>query len=78
MMKSRIKVRLAELEIKQQDLAKKLGVTKQTMSAWVNGRVSPTLEMALMIAEILECKVDDLFLLKNNTEKGEVRNAKDN
>jgi len=61
MLKSKIKVRLAELDIKHQDLAEKLGVTKQTMSAWVNGRANPTLEMAFRIANLLDCKVDDLY-----------------
>jgi DNA-binding XRE family transcriptional regulator len=63
MIKSKIKVRLAELEIKQQDLSEKLGVTKQTMSSWVNGRSIPTLETAFKIAKLLDCKVDDLFKL---------------
>jgi DNA-binding XRE family transcriptional regulator len=61
MLKSKIKVRLAELEIKQQDLSDELGVTKQTMNAWVNGRNLPTLETAFKIAKLLDCKVDDLF-----------------
>lgn len=66
MLKSKMKVRLAELEIRQQDLSEKLGVTKQTMNAWVNGRSMPTLEMAFRIAYILDCKVDDLFTYINN------------
>lgn len=66
MLKSRIRIRLAELEIKQQDLAEQLGVTKQTMNAWVNGRALPTLEMAFKVAKILDCKVDDLFTYFEN------------
>lgn len=61
MLNSKIKIRLAELNIKQQDLAKELEVTKQTLSLWVNGKRSPTLETAFKIARLLECKVDDLF-----------------
>lgn len=67
MLKSRIRIRLAELEMKQQDLSEKLEVTKQTMSLWVNGKSNPTLETAFKIAYILECKVDDLFgYIENN------------
>jgi DNA-binding XRE family transcriptional regulator len=62
MLKPKIKVRLAELDIKQQDLSEKLGVTKQTMNAWVKGRSNPTLETAFKIATVLECKVDDLYV----------------
>jgi putative transcriptional regulator len=65
MLKPRIKVRLAELEIKQQDLSEQLDVTKQTMSLWVNGKANPTLETAFKIAKLLGCKVDDLFVYKN-------------
>jgi DNA-binding XRE family transcriptional regulator len=66
MLKSKIKVRLAELDIKQQDLSEKLGVTKQTMNAWVNGRSMPTLETAFKIANMLECRVDDLYVYKED------------
>lgn len=61
MLKSKLKVRLVELEIKQQDLSIELGVTKQTMNAWVNGRTIPTLETTFKIAKRLNCKVDELF-----------------
>lgn len=66
MLKSKIKVRLAELDVKQQDLSEKLGVTKQTMNAWVNGRSMPTLETAFKIANVLECRVDDLYVYKED------------
>jgi putative transcriptional regulator len=62
LLKSRIKVRLAELDIAQTDLAEKLGVTKQTMNGWVKGRVKPPLETAFVIAKELNCKVDDLWI----------------
>jgi DNA-binding XRE family transcriptional regulator len=61
MLKSKIRVRLAELDMKQLNLAKTLGVTKQTMSLWVTGKAKPTLEMAFKIAKLLDCKVDDLW-----------------
>jgi putative transcriptional regulator len=61
LLKSRIKIRLAELDMQQTELADKLGVTKQTMNGWVKGRVKPPLETAFMIAKRLDCKVDDLW-----------------
>lgn len=63
MLKPKIKVRLAELNIRQQELSDYLEVTKQTMSLWVNGKATPSLETAFKIAKFLDCKVDDLFLL---------------
>lgn len=61
MLKSRIKIRLAELHMKQTELADILGVTKQTLSLWVNDKSNPTLDTAFKIAKLLDCKVDDLF-----------------
>lgn len=68
MLKPKIRVRLAELDMRQQDLGEKLGVTKQTMSLWVNGKSTPTLETTFKIAYILECKVDDLYEYKGGGE----------
>jgi putative transcriptional regulator len=47
--------------MQQTDLAEQMGVTKQTMNAWVKGRVKPPLETAFKIAFILRCNVDDLW-----------------
>jgi DNA-binding XRE family transcriptional regulator len=61
LLKSRIKVRLAELDMQQIDFAEKMGVTKQTLNGWVKGRVKPPLEIAFKMAFLLDCKVDDLW-----------------
>lgn len=61
LLRSRIKVRLAELDIQQIELADRLEVTKQTMNGWVKGRNKPPLETAFKIAFMLDCKVDDLW-----------------
>lgn len=66
MLKSRMKIRLAELDMPQIELADKLGVTKQTMNGWVRGRVKPPLETAFVIAKCLDCKVDDLWEYKED------------
>ncbi|MGK4040924.1 helix-turn-helix domain-containing protein [Heyndrickxia oleronia] len=62
MLKSTIKLRLVELNMKQRDICKQLGVTEQTFSAWVQNRATPTLEMSFRIAKQLHCKIEDLFL----------------
>jgi DNA-binding XRE family transcriptional regulator len=61
-LKSKLRIRLAELEIKQKDLAEELGVTKQTLSGWVTGSTNPVLGQAFMLAKRLDCKVDDLWV----------------
>lgn len=64
MLNPKIRVRLAELNMRQQELSEILGVTRQTMSLWVNGKSMPTLETAFKIAKLLDCKVDDLYVYK--------------
>ena len=66
MLKSKVKVRLAELEIKQKDFAKVLDVPPQTLSGWVTGNNKPSLEQAFKIAKHLNCKVDDLWEYKED------------
>ena len=48
-------------EMTQADLAKQLGVTRQTVIAIEQGRYSPTLEMAFQIARELGVPLDDVF-----------------
>jgi putative transcriptional regulator len=61
LLKSKLKIRLAEIDMSQTELADQMGVTKQTMNAWVKGRVKPPLETAFKIAKILGCTVDALW-----------------
>ncbi|HFI0253808.1 TPA: helix-turn-helix transcriptional regulator [Streptococcus suis] len=52
-------------KISQQDLAQLVGVRRETIVHLENNRYNPSLEMALKIAEIFECPVEELFQLKN-------------
>jgi DNA-binding XRE family transcriptional regulator len=61
LLKCRIKVRLAELEQSQKELAEFMNVSKQTMNGWATGRIIPPMEKAFKIAKFLGCKVDDLW-----------------
>ncbi|PFJ03203.1 helix-turn-helix transcriptional regulator [Priestia megaterium] len=53
--------------LKQMKLAEKMGVSKQTMSAWVNGRITPTLEAAYQLADLLDCPITDLWTYEKET-----------
>jgi len=41
-------------------LARKIGSHRPDVSAWVNGRHTPTLRNAVRLAEALGCSLDDL------------------
>ncbi|MFS0657379.1 helix-turn-helix transcriptional regulator [Niallia alba] len=61
MLKSHLKVKLAEKGISNNHLAEMLQVNKQTVSNWVSGRHVPPLETLFVICEILECDINDLY-----------------
>ena len=55
------KLRFANGEMTQADLADRLGVTRQTVIAIEQGRYSPSLEMAFQIARVFDVPLDDVF-----------------
>lgn len=68
-LKSNIKIRLVQLDIKQQNqVAKSLNVSNQTFSGWATGKNNPTLLKAFELAKFLGCKVDDLWELKEDNK----------
>ena len=54
-------LRFEHAEMTQADLAKRIGVTRQTINAIERGRYSPSLEMAFQIARVFNVPLDDVF-----------------
>ena len=48
----------------QEELAKKVSVTRQTIIAMEKGNYTPSVMLALKIAKVFRIKVEDLFKLK--------------
>lgn len=48
-------------EMTQKDLAKKIGVTRQTIVAIENAKYSPSLEVAFKIALVFNVPLEDVF-----------------
>ena len=48
-------------EMTQAELARRIGVTRQTIIAIEQGRYSPSLEMAFQIARALDVTLDEVF-----------------
>ncbi|MFE4073417.1 helix-turn-helix transcriptional regulator [Peribacillus sp. YIM B13477] len=61
MLEPKIRVRLAELSLKQTEVYKELGVTSQQFSNYVVGTSFPRLELAFKLAKILDCRIEDLW-----------------
>ncbi len=51
-------------EMTQQDLADKVGVTRQTIIAIEQGKYSPSLPLAFKIAKTFGVKIEDVFTLE--------------
>ena len=54
-----------EKKIGQGYLVEMLGVSRQTISSIENGRCTPSLELAMDIANLLEMPIEDLFIHEN-------------
>lgn len=54
-------LRAARGEMTQAELARRVGVTRQTVIAIEQGRYSPTLELAFQIARVFGVPLDDVF-----------------
>ena len=61
-LKNRLKVARAEKNLSQGDLAKLVGVSRQTISQIERGDYSPSVTLALKIAKICEVSVEDIFI----------------
>lgn len=58
----------------QQQLADKVGVTRQTIVAIESGKYSPTLELAFRIARVFSVPLEDVFSF--NSEEDISKNKK--
>lgn len=56
-----LKVYRAKRDITQEELAKEIGVTRQTINAIERNRYNPSLEIAFELAEYFDCSVEDIF-----------------
>jgi len=54
-------MRFNKNQITQEELAKKMDVSRQTINAIENGKFNPSVKLALLIADFFECNVEDVF-----------------
>ena len=62
-MKNKIKQLRKAAGLRQEDMAKMLDGSRQTMIAIENDKYNPTLELAMKIAKLLKMHVEDIFSL---------------
>lgn len=65
-MKNRIEEIRKEKGIRQEDFAKALGVSRQTISSLETGRYNPSILLAYKIARYFELTIEDVFLFEED------------
>jgi putative transcriptional regulator len=63
--KTRIKELRARYDLTQEDLAKKVGVRRETILFIEKGNYNPSLKLAHNIAKVLKTTIDDLFIFED-------------
>ena len=61
-MENIIRNKRKDLGLSQEELAKKCGVSRQTVNAIENNKYDPTLALAFCLAKELQVTVDELFI----------------
>lgn len=62
-MKNNINYYRKKLNFTQEDVAKKLNVTRQTINAIENNKYNPSLELAIKLSKLLDVTVEELFTI---------------
>jgi putative transcriptional regulator len=63
-MKNTIKIERARYNLSQQELADKLGITRQSIYAIEAGKFVPSTLLALKMAKLFNAKVEEIFSLE--------------
>jgi len=65
-MKTRIKEFRARYGFTQDDLARKIGVRRETILFIENGKYVPSLKLAHAVAKVLKTSMDELFIFEKD------------
>lgn len=63
-MKNRIEEIRSERGIRQEDFARAMGVSRQTISSLENGRYNPSILLAYKIAKYFDMTIEEVFLFE--------------
>ncbi|MDD1696645.1 MAG: helix-turn-helix transcriptional regulator [Methanoregula sp.] len=71
-MQTRIKEYRNRLNLTQEDLAKSVGVRRETIVFLEQGKYNPSLRLAHDVAHALQGKIDDLFIFDDHEPEPEI------
>jgi len=67
--RTRIKELRARYDMTQDELAKKVGVRRETISFLERGKYNPSLKLAHDVAQVLGTSIDELFIFEEEDKK---------
>ena len=67
-MKNRIEKIRKERNIRQEEFAKALGVSRQTISSLENGRYNPSITLAYRIAKFFGMTIEEVFVFEEEMQ----------
>jgi len=65
---NRLRELRARYRMSQEELARRVGVTRQTIIAIENGKYLPSLKLAFKIARVFGMKIEDIFIYNEEEE----------
>jgi putative transcriptional regulator len=68
-MKNKLKVYRAIKDLTQEELAEKIGVTRQTVIAIESNKYLPSLGLAFRIAKLFKVKIEDIFTYEEQSDE---------
>ena len=68
-MKNRIEAIRKEKGILQEDFAKSMGVSRQTISSLENGRYNPSIMLAYKIAKYFNMTLEEVFIFEEDQDE---------
>lgn len=66
-MKNRIEEIRKQRMIRQEEFAKAMGVSRQTISSLENGRYNPSILLAYKIAKYFDLAIEEVFIFEEET-----------
>lgn len=66
-MKNRLEEIRKERGIRQEDLAKDLEVSRQTISSLEKGRYNPSIQLAFKIARMFDMAIEEIFIYEEES-----------
>lgn len=66
MMKTLIREKRIEMDMTQEELSKKLKVSRQTIISLEKGKYKPSLILAHKLAQTFDCLIEDIFIFEGD------------